>query len=195
MSASLLKYLSEVPDFRRGQGKRYGLAELLAMLIMGMMSGCYAYRELATFLQANAEELRNQLGIQREAMPSHVTIRTILRGVDFSALCDAFCRWAKTIVELPDDSLICLDGKALASTVSDAHTRYQNFTCIVSAFAQAQGTVLSLRRYANAETSEQPTVIELIAALGLQGVTFSLDALHCQKKRYGRSLTPAMTTS
>jgi hypothetical protein len=43
-------------------------------------------------------------------------------------------------------------------------------------------TVVSLDKLDNQEVSEIVTVQNLIAALDIQGVVLSLDALHCQKK-------------
>jgi hypothetical protein len=183
METSLLTYLAEVPDFRRGQGKRYSLPHVLAMIIMGKMSGCHGYRELGSFVKANAAELQEHLGTKTATMPSHVTIRTILREIDFNAVCNAFERWVSATQNIAPGDLVCIDGKALASTVEDTHSRSQNFTALVSAFAQRQGIVLAVARFANGKSSEIPTVQELITTLDLKAAVLSLDALHCQKKQ------------
>jgi hypothetical protein len=59
---------------------------------------------------------------------------------------------------------------------------YQNFVSVVSVFAHNRGQVLGLDKLENKKGSEITTVQNLIAALDIQGVVFSLDALHCQKK-------------
>ncbi len=46
-------------------------------------------------------------------------------------------------------------------------------------------------RVSNSKESEIPVVKELIAALDIKGVTFTLDALHCQKKQQKQLLTAA----
>jgi hypothetical protein len=53
---------------------------------------------------------------------------------------------------------------------------------LVSVFSHKRGQVLKTARLENQKRSEIPTVRALIEALDLQGVVFSLDALHCQKK-------------
>ncbi len=48
--------------------------------------------------------------------------------------------------------------------------------------ASQRGLVVGLDKLDNQEVSEIVTVQNLIATLDIQGVVFSLDALHCQKK-------------
>src|SRR5215207_3698519 len=95
MATTLIEHLQCVPDFRRGQGRRYRLDHTLTMIILAIMSGRYGYREIGSFLRANADALAEHLRRNRRAMPSHVTVRTILRGVDFTALAAAFGAWAR----------------------------------------------------------------------------------------------------
>ena len=198
VSVTLVDQLANVPDFRRREGRRYPLPALLIMIILAIMSGRYGYREIARFLQTNQKELVKRLGLKRKQMPSHVTIRTVLMGVDFDALNAAFRAWVQTHVQLDRGDWIALDAKAIRSTVSDYDSSYQDFVSFVSAFAHHQGIVLGSERYQNKQTSEQAItdalIPQLIDALGLQGVVFTLDAYHCKKNtapdhRSGQSLS------
>ncbi|MBD0254454.1 MAG: transposase family protein [Cytophagales bacterium] len=47
MAANLSSFLSQVPDPRRKKGSRHPLPSLLAMVIIGHLSGYYGYRQLA----------------------------------------------------------------------------------------------------------------------------------------------------
>lgn len=94
-SMSLLTCLQEVSDFRRPQGRCYSLAETLCMVVMSLMSGYCAYREMGRFVRHNQPELVACLGLSREQVPSHVTIRQILMGADFKELAQAFRRWGQ----------------------------------------------------------------------------------------------------
>jgi len=181
MATSLIEHLQDVPDFRRGQGRRYRLDHTLTMIIMAIMSGRFGYREIGSFLRANADALAEHLRLDRRAMPSHVTVRTILRGVDFTALAAAFGAWARQHVPLRTGDLLVIDGKALGSTVEHYNDAYQDFICLVSLYAQRQGAVLALARYHNGHSSELVSVEQLIRALDLHDVTISVDALHCKK--------------
>lgn len=75
-----------------------------------------------------------------------------------------------------------IDGKSIKGTVQDYKHEYQNFVSIVSVFAEKRGLVFGLDKLENKEGSEIRTVQNLVAALDIEGVVLSLDALHCQKK-------------
>ena len=47
----LLDALSEVPDPRRAEGKRYPLAPLLLFTVLALLSGATSYRHIICFLE------------------------------------------------------------------------------------------------------------------------------------------------
>jgi hypothetical protein len=187
---TLLESLHQVPDFRRRQGQRYPLIAVLLITIMSIISGRCRYREIAAFARANQKELLKFFLLKkRKRLPSHVTFREVIKGVSFDAVIAAFNQWAAQYVRLEAEEWMAMDGKALASTVTDAHTAYQNFVSLVSVFSHKRGQVLNTAKLENHKSSEIPTVRAIIAVLDLHGVVFSLDALHCQKKRWKPSST------
>jgi hypothetical protein len=192
---TLIESLQTIPDFRRKQGQRYPLIAVLLIAIMSIMSGRCRYREMAAFANANRKELLTFFHLQkRQRLPSHVTFRAILKGVDFDDVLVAFNGWAEQYVTIDSEDWFAMDGKALASTVTDYETSYQNFVSLVSVFSHKRGQVLKTAKLENHKRSEIPTVRELIEALDLQNVVITLDALHCQKKPSTPSSTVAMTT-
>jgi hypothetical protein len=192
---NLIEHLQQIPDFRRKQGLRYPLLAVLLMTIMSIMSGRCRYREIAAFAKANQKELLKFLHLKkRKRLPSHVTFREVLKGVNFDNVLTAFNDWAAQYVTLDEEEWMSMDGKALASTVTDYASSYQNFVSLVSVFSHKRGQVLRAAKLENQKRSEIPTVRELIEALDLTGVVFSLDALHCQKKPSKPSSTVTMTT-
>jgi hypothetical protein len=76
-----------------------------------------------------------------------------------------------------------VDGKSIAGTSSDYFSPYRNFVSMVSVFSAQRDIVLSCSKMGNKKTGEIPAVQQLIRALGIKGELFTLDALHCQKKR------------
>lgn len=191
---NLMEYLQKIPDFRRKQGLRYPLIAVLLLTIMSIMSGRCRYREIAAFAKANQKELLQFLHLEkRGCLPSHVTIREVLKGINFDDVLTAFNEWAKQYVTVKEKEWMAIDGKALASTVTDYSSSYQNFVSLVSVFSHKRGQVLCAARLENNKCSEIPTVQKLIEALDLTGVVFSLDSLHCQKKLSKPSSTAAMT--
>lgn len=191
---NLLEQLSQIADFRRGQGRRYPLLVVLLITIMSIMSGRCRYREIAAFAKANHSILLKFFRLKRKRLPSHVTFRAILKGIDFEEVVTAFHAWAAQYVTIEPGEWLSIDGKALASTVTDYAASYQNFVSLVSIFSHRRGQVLKAGKLENQKSSEIPAVRTLIEALDVHGVVFSLDALHCQKKRSKPSSTVGMTT-
>lgn len=193
MELSLLECFSALDDSRRAEGKRHPLPQSLVMITMAMMSGNTTLRPIAAFLKANQEELCSVLGLQKQRVPGYCTVRTLIAQVDSNQLLEAFTRWAQARCQMQPEELICVDGKALRSTVSDHDNALQDFAAVVSAYCQRSGMVIGARAYNNAERSEIDVVTELITHLGINGALISADALHSTKKRSRRSSTQATT--
>lgn len=192
---NLIEHLQQIPDFRRKQGLRYPLMAVLLLTIMSIMSGRCKYREIAAFGKANQKELLRFLHLEkRKCLPSHVTIREVLKKINFDAVLTAFNNWAKQYITIEEKEWMAIDGKAMASTVTDYSASYQNFISLVSVFSHKRGQVLMAAKLENNKCSEISTVQELIETLDMTGVVFSFDALHCQKKLSKPSSTAAMTT-
>lgn len=190
MAANLLSFLSKVPDPRCKKGSRHPLPSLLAMVVIGNLSGYYGYRELARFMKRHAWEFVRLFGFEH-GVPGHVTIREVLGKLDFEAFKEQFQAW---LGQLPVQQLqaqplgqaqpaYCLDGKSLKSTLSDYPESYQDFVAMVQVFSHQSGQVVGLQAFHNGKQGEAQVVRELIETLALKGAMLTLDALHSQKKR------------
>lgn len=182
MRACLIENLRQVKDYRTTDGRRHPLWLVLLFVIMGTMSGYVGYRAWGDFVTRHRRLLIEKFGIHRHGVPSYSTIRRVLMGVDFDALATIFNQWAQHYVELEESEWCGIDGKSIKGTMQDAQGEYQNFVSVVSVFAGKRGLVIGLDKLQNKAGSEITTVQNLIAALDIKGVVFSLDALHCQKK-------------
>ena len=185
----LIEMLSLVKDPRNKSGQRFTLPQILLMTILGVMSGNYGYRELGRFVENHSRYFIRYFELSSYGVPSFVTIRNILQLIDFGSFNSAFNSWAENYVEITSDDIqhhkeqLGIDGKSINSTVKNKHDSFQNFISLISVFAVKRGIVLGTCQIENGKESEIPAVQQLIKTLGLKGVLFSLDALHCQKKR------------
>ena len=57
MDKSLIAYLKQIPDHRDPHGLRHPLWLVLLIIIMGMMSGYWGYRQLGRFVERHRREL------------------------------------------------------------------------------------------------------------------------------------------
>jgi hypothetical protein len=182
-SADLSLFLSDLEDFRRGQGLRYPLPSVIAMIIMAIISGHNGYREFSRFMKANESELVTIFHL-KHGVPSHVTIREILRKINLEALTTAFAKWMESVSESDkSDRWLAIDGKSLRSTITHEHNALQNFVNVVSIYAHGTGLVHAVRASETKKSYEPETVRKMIEQLNLKEYILTLDALHCQKKQ------------
>lgn len=193
---SLMTAFDQVADFRRGQGQRHRVSHVLVCLLLGTLNGAVSWRDHDAFVRRHKQALLKHLRPRRERLPSYSTMRRVLVGVDFEALSAAFLAWARTQIEISPDEWLSIDGKSLRSTASEPFEAQQNFTALVSLYAQKRGLVVAARAYENKEQSEAHVVEQLLASFGqgeLSGAGLSLDALHCRKKPAASSEGPGPT--
>lgn len=178
----LFSLLSQLDDFRRPAGKRHELSLVLILAIMSIMSGYTGIRQMGDFIDKNREQLLKLFHPDKERLPSRQTVGRVLQHVDFDKLNSIFHKWAIGYVKIENKEWISIDGKAIGSTVGSDKADFQKFVSLVSVFASKRKQVLSAGKILSHKESEIPKVKELIEALSLKGVIFTLDALHCQKE-------------
>lgn len=178
----LFALLKTLKDHRRKQGQRHPLEVILLIIIMAIMAGAKGERAIVRFAKNNQAALIKALEIQRKEVPTRSVIKGVIEHIDFAILQQLFYTWAVKIIKIQKLDIVSIDGKALRGTVTEAQNNLQNFTSLVSVFASKRKQVLTAAKINTKKTNEIPTVQGLIQMLDLQGVTFTLDALHCQTK-------------
>jgi similar to tr len=170
-----------VSDARRLQGQRYSSVSLLLIIILAILRGKYAYREIGRFCQLNERVLVAKFGFKNHRVPSHVSIRSFILGADFSSIQAAFHEWTRDYVTIETGEWISIDGKSIRSTTSDYSSEYQNFISLVSLFCCKREQVFHVEKLENKKGNEGKTVEDLLDLLDLKDVIFTMDALHCKK--------------
>src|SRR5688500_1929801 len=176
----LLDALGEVPDPRRAEGKRYPLTPLLLFTVLALLSGATSYRRIIIFLEQRRIVLNTLFGVSLKRAPSIDTLRTVLQDLDGDALEQAFRRHAEgLLVTTPGQRpVIALDGKTLKGSFD--HLNDRTAAQALSAFA-SEAAILLAHSEIDVKSNEIPAAQRMIAELGLTGVLFTADALHCQK--------------
>ena len=181
MEASLIQSLQEIRDFRAAQGRRYPLWLILLLIVMGTLSGCRSYYALEDFGARHYQAVSEQLGLRVTRLPSDTTFRRILQKLDFPTLAQQFEQWISSTFDTEPGEWIAIDGKSIKGTVTEPGTAYQNFVSLVSLYSSQQGVVLASQQFESKKSSELKVVQTMLEALNLEGVVFTMDALHCQK--------------
>ena len=178
--AGLLAALEQIPDPRRRQGQRYGLAPLLLFAVLAVLAGATSYRRIRLFIGVHRERLNVTFGARFRRAPAVNTLRALLHALDPAAIEAAFRRHAQHLGDVttaPGRRVIALDGKTLRGSFD--HLDDQAAAQVLSAFASEAALILAHQEIA--EGDEVAAAQALIEQLGLHGVLFTADALHCQK--------------
>lgn len=179
----LVSCLAAIPDRRRAEGKMYGQVGVILFSIIAMLSGARSYRQIHALIAARLPLLNAAFpkAALRRA-PAYTSVRGILRQIDPDALEVAFRRHAQELEQIcaPADPsrFIAIDGKTLRQSFdafSDTKAAH-----VLSAFAVDHQIILA-HEAVDEKSNEIPATQALIAALGLCGRVFTLDAMHCQK--------------
>lgn len=185
-SATLTELLCEIKDKRRKQGTRHSLPDILVIMIIGTMSGFQGYRAMEDFCDRYHEELMEALGQPKHGLASYSAIRRLIMELDFNIVAQKFYKWIRGKVTIHKREWMQIDGKGIKGTVTDYDSKYQNFISLVSLFMDRTGIVLNVQQMSNRDQGEIKTVQKLIASLTLKNIVISMDAMHCQKKRWSR---------
>lgn len=182
MTNNLIEELKKISDFRTKEGRRHPLWLVLLIVIMGTMSGYLGYRALGDFVTKHREALITILKLQKNRVPSYSTIRRVMMGIDFEEFLDIFNQWA--ITQLPNEHKrwLAVDGKTIRGSEKSLDKSYSQFVQMASIYSTSAGIVVGMSSWLSNEKSEILVVQNLLKALNLEGVVFTLDALHCQKK-------------
>jgi hypothetical protein len=180
--APLLSALEGIPDPRRPQGTRDPLAHLLLFSVLAVLAGATSYRGIVTFLAGHRDRLGHVYGVCLRRAPAVNTLRNLFLVLDPQALEAAFRRHARQLGGgRPDGphAAVALDGETLRRRFDRLHDRAAAH--VLGAFAADAALILG-----HQEVPDVPAEVEAVRAmirdLGLRGVIFTVDALHCQKK-------------
>ena len=176
--SNLLAALQDVADPRRAQGQRYPLAPLLLFTMLALLSGAKSYRGIITVMDQRRVLLNHHFRVNLKRAPAVNTLRTVLQSVDTGDLERAFRRHAKALLPAGEKPVIALDGKTLRGSFD--HIKDRKAAQTLTAFASAAAIVLAHTEIDD-KSNEIPAAQQMIRELGLTGVVFTADAMHCQK--------------
>ncbi len=184
MSLKFLELLSQIPDPRRAQGRKWQLGPVLLATILAILSGATSYRKVHGFIEAHRKSLNKAFGFGWRTAPAYSAIRFILRGLDGADVERVLRAHAAGLSEIEpsqdveDMPVVAIDGKTLRHSF-DAFND-QRAAHVLSAFAVDDALILG-HLEVDGKSNEIPAAQAMIETLELEGRLFTMDAMHCQK--------------
>jgi len=180
--ARLLAALEDIRDPRRGQGKRYTLPHMLLFAVLAVLAGATSYQSIITFISLHRERLNQIFGARFRRAPALNTLRNLILALDPADLEAAFRHHARGLYDGAAGQglrMVALDGKTLRRSFDHLHD--QTAAHVLSAFATDAALTLAHHEVL-AAPDEVAAAQMLVSDLGLKGMLFTADALHCQKE-------------
>lgn len=173
----LIEVLSEVPDRRHAQGKRYPLSAILGLCVAATLCGYRSYGAMAKWGQHYGGALAQALGFENGQTPCAATLYLAFRSLDVQSYDDAIAGWAEEVLMDKGDNRRAIDGKTLrGSKKRGAHGAH-----LLSVVSHTLG--LTVRHEAVEEkTNEIGASLALLEKLVIEGRVFTMDALLTQRE-------------
>jgi len=125
MPLEFLDLLSQIPDPRCVQGKKWQLGPVMLAAILAFLSGATSYRKVYGFMAIHRIRLNAAFGFGWRAAPAYSAIRTILHGLDGAEVERAFRRHAAGLSACRDED--CEDAPSLPVVAIDGKNLQHSF--------------------------------------------------------------------
>jgi predicted transposase YbfD/YdcC len=163
------------------------MRHLLLFSVLATLAGATSYQKIIAFIALQRERLNAAFGAGFRRAPAVNTLRHLFLALGRDDLEAAFRRHACDLsAHSRPQALrtVALDGKTLRGSFD--HLADRKAVHVLSAFASDAALVLAHQELAGAP-DEVAAVPKLMAELGLTGVLFTADALHCQKDGFAQA--------
>ena len=163
------------------------MSHLLLFSVLAMLTGATSYQKIIAFIALQRERLNAVFGACFPRAPAVNTLRHLFLALSRDDLEAAFRRHACDLsAQNAPQALrtVALDGKTLRGSFD--HLSDRKAVHVLSAFASDAALILAHQELAGAP-EEVAAVPRLMAELGLTGVLFTADALHCRKDGFAQA--------
>ena len=179
----LAQALSELPDFRQAQGKRYDLLPILLLSCIAMMCGCTSQSAISDWGRNYSRLWLSKLGFNKGCSSSQSTLHRIFKGIDVTKLELLLCDWSQQLFRLlgfsslADLEGVSIDGKLLCGSSKQKAAQPH----LLASLSHKLGLVLG--QIAVSEKCNEITASsDLIEMLMLKGVVIIGDAMFTQRE-------------
>lgn len=168
--------LAKIEDPRHASYVKYPLADILVIIMCGVLSGLDTLGDLVIYAKSKKDYLREALRI--ENIPSKATFGRILSMIDGKQIGEAILEILRQRFGT-DGEVIAVDGKAIRSSSKDgnSHRALQ----ILSAYLTNSGVTLA-QEAIHKKTNEIPVFQEMLSYLDVKDKLVTADAMHCQRE-------------
>ena len=179
---AIVEAFRELPDLRRGAGRRHDQALCLSLFTLAVSAGCRGFLAINDWLDSYREELIDLFALAKNRLPSYSTIRRVLLNLDYEAYSLCLAKFFE--IEPLTGETVALDGKVLRgsylldtpTSTTESHRAIQ----LVTVYVVERGLILPIQPV-DKKSNEITALPPVLKALAHRGVVFAFDALNTQK--------------
>ena len=179
---AIVEAFVDLPDRRRGAGRRHDQALCLALFTLSVSAGCRGFIAISDWLNSYRAELLDLFAPSKKRLPSYSTIRRVLLNLDYEAYSLCLAKFFE--IEPWLGETIALDGKVLRgsylldtpASTTESHRAIQ----LVSVYVVERGLILPIRPV-DKKSNEITALPPVLKALAHRGVVFAFDVLNTPK--------------
>ncbi|MEL7352145.1 MAG: ISAs1 family transposase [Cyanobacteria bacterium P01_A01_bin.116] len=179
---AIVEAFRELPDQRRGAGRRHDQALCLSLFTLAVSAGCRGFLAISDWLDSYRAELLDLFAPPKHRLPSYSTIRRVLLNLNYEAYSLCLAKFFE--IEPLSGETIALDGKVLRgsylrdtpASTTESHRAIQ----LVTVYVVERGLILPIQPV-DKKSNEITALPPVLKALANQGVVFAFDALNTQK--------------
>lgn len=168
--------MSRIEDPRHPSYVKHRLADVLIIIMCGVLCGLDTLEDLTVYAKSKADFLREIFGIEK--IPSKATFGRILSMVDGKEIGEAILDVLHERFGTSGE-VIAVDGKAICSTAKGGNPH--KALRILSAYVTDSGITLAQETIHEKE-NEIPVFQEMLTYLNVEDKLITADAMHCQRE-------------
>jgi len=174
----LYAFLERLTDQRDARGVRYGLADVLTLIILAKLGGEDGPQGMSEWLRHRSSLLVSALKLPRATMPHRVTISRILgEAVEVEELEQILAAYFDHQVQGSREVVVAIDGKTLRGTIEPGQCQGEH---LLAAYLPGEGLVL-MQMAVGEKENEIVVAPNLVEVLDLRGKIVIGDAMHTQR--------------
>lgn len=184
---AIIEAFRDLPDTRRGAGRRHDHALCLALFTLAISAGCRGFISISDWLHSYRGDLLILFAPAKNRLPCYSTIRRVLLTLDYKAYSLCLAKFFE-IAPMRGET-IALDGKVLRgsytvdtpASTTESHRAIQ----LVTVYIVERGLILPIQPV-DKKSNEITALPPVLKELAHRGVVFAFDALNTQKKHVSR---------
>lgn len=177
MANSIEEHFVDLPDPRRGQGKRHKLSDMIIIAVTAVICCADNWSDVADFGNAKLKWFSTFLDLPH-GIPCVDTFERVFARLDPDAFERCFMSWTGALAGSSRGKLLAIDGKKIRRSFEHAWD-HSAATHLLSVFAHENETVLG-QLSVDCKENEIVAIPKLLKLLDLTGATVTIDAMGCQ---------------